>query len=682
MTKFRQKATSVITVVAFLFLALNCGFCDEETTDSLQRRSRILIQRGTRALERGNFDQAVVSFQQAYDTYPRNIESLVRLAEAYFQIGLYEMAREVFNEVQLDRLPERGQARINIFLGRIAIMQNNLTDAATFFSRAVRIDDDNASALIRLALVNNLLGMRLRSYELIERIDDMSALDRSELVMALFLNIQLSNFVEAYQISSAIAGSRSTSASLLNNAPMVFLTALPMCLSKFFAVILFLILISTLLFIVKRLSDEGKLVMDISFVAISTLLMCVLQFTCSTNVMVASMQENFSILDDIWILPRALVAMQFITLGFFVVFPFFSFFKIEMRPLRIQYYSTWFFCFWFVLFVLVFQSRLGFLYKAIYSCFSLLLMAISAFFMPFGRLMFFKAASLFNIESHINITKDNISKQGNISFTDAKILESQAKKDLKAEKYQEVIVNSRRLIAQFNLKDLPDLVITYLEALIMREDYSEAKGFLDKHKNNFLNTSIINSILLLESFLKCYKGDLYSALTTVQSFSDAVVKKFSSDQRALCLIIVGKYNVVQKDYVQAQIDFSKAFDFSSSGYIKAISFSELLDLDLKLNAYGKIIKREPDLKKISGGKYTDALVNTCRSVIALCQNKKEDARKLAVASTSECKISRSLAWQGHLLCLNKKYSEAEKLLLQMNPDSVWSAVLLEEITGS
>lgn len=682
----KRGFASVVLLLLLSITVLAPVLADEAVQASAQRRSQILMQRAQKAEERGDIEEAVVSYEEAYEAYPKNVLPLLMWGRALQRVGMHARAAELLNRIPLDILPENGQAEVYLLLAKIAIAQGTIETAASSLSQAVKVVPDNATGRLRLALVNQILGMPNRARELIADYEDFSGLEYKDLVGALMLDLQLGNFGRAFDTAADMAHMifrfGSSYSSFSNSSFMIFFSLLPVALGPFLSALYFGLLMLALVFVASRLSSPTAIWHDFGFVIVATAIFMILQHFGLKTLLMAAMIDEFSLHDSIWILPRLAISMHFLTLGLFFAFPAFSFLPDKQRPRRYEYYGVWFFCWWFTVFVLVFQSRLSPGNQIVFLSLSFVMGLITIFFMPLGRLLLFRITSALGIQGVVDVTRQDLESSSSLSFSDAKILESKCAALLLKDEFDEVILISRKVLNGADPKTFPHLWQSMIFALIAREDFLEAEKSLENYQKVFINTSMNDLGELLKAFVKSYKGDFASSLKIVQGFSDARIKGLTQDQRAMCLLILGRCNLECKDNVQAHIDLNKALNCAKMPLLRAMALVEIAELDYKMKAVDALEKLRNKAEALKGGCKSLALRKTTLSIIAFGLGDSKLAFELAAeACEVKCRVSRSCGWYGNLLVLSNKSSEAEQLLDKMTAESDDATKLMIKVTS-
>jgi len=682
-------------------IALLCLFCfalfpsvkASEDEAVLLRKSQLLVQKAQRSEQRGEIEDAVALFEEAYNTYPKNILPLMLWGKALVKVGMYDRASELLGQIPIEKLPPAGQSEVHLLMGKIAAARGSIEDAASAYSRSLKAFDKNEIARMRLAMVNQLLGMSSRADELLREYDSFAGYDLPELRLALMIDLQLANLGRALHTSAEMSrilshsGSEDSGSSVLadiiNSPPSIFILNLPLGLSGFMSGLYFAALFSGLLFLATRLTPSAPPWHSIVFVIFGVVIVLVAQMAMKRELFLALLQDDFSLNDPTWIIPRILISGHLVAIALFVVFPSFRLLPEDQRPKRHELYGIWFFCWFFMAFVLVFQSRISFGNRMLLMAGTFGLSVITSFFIPLGRFVIFKIANLLGYGDFASLSKHDLRQNSGISFTDAKILETKCWKLIEKDEYEETILTARKILGSYDRKTFPLLWKAYIFALIAREDLVEAQQQIGEFLEVFKRTSSFESGQLYEAFLKSRKGDFGGALKIIRALPEHRIKSFTPDENALSLLILARCGLACGENVQAHIDLTKSLNVAKLPLIKAEAFVEVAELDFNLKSKEALGKLKERLTTLSGGEKIVAYKNLILSIIAQSENKSADALKLAEQACS-CKVrnSRACAWYGHLLCLSGDFAKAEELLSRMAPDSHDASRLMTEVTSA
>ncbi|PKL49908.1 MAG: hypothetical protein CVV42_04420 [Candidatus Riflebacteria bacterium HGW-Riflebacteria-2] len=683
----KRIALLCLFLVAF---APTIGATEDEAV--LLKKSQLLVQKAQRYEQKGEIEDAVAFYEEAYNTYPKNILPLMLWGKTLVKVGMYDRASELLGQIPIEKLPPAGQSEVHLLMGRIAIARGSVEDAASAYSRSLKASEKNDVARVRLAMVNQLLGMSSRADELLRDYDNFAGLAMPELRLALMIDLELANFGRAMYTSAEMSRLLSRSggeegggvlSGILCTAPAIFITCLPLGLSYVLCALYFAVLFAGLLLLATRLTAPSAVWQNVLFVVLGVVSVVTAQVFMKHDFYVAILQDDFSLFDSLWIIPRMLVGGHFVAIALFAVFPAFLLLPAAQKPKRHELFGIWFFCWFFMAFVLVFQSRIAFGSRMTLMAVTFLLSAFTSFFMPLGRFVIFKITSLLGYGEFASVSHQDLRASGGISFTDAKILETKAWKLIDKDEYGEAIMAARKVLGSYDRQTFPMLWKAYIFALIAGEDYLEAQQQLAEFLEVFKKHNAFESGQLYEAFLKVRKGDFGGALKIIRGLPEHRVKSFSPDENALSLLILGRCALSCGENVQAHIELVKAFNSARMPLIKAEALTEVAELDFNLKSKDALAKLKDKLSSISGGALVASYKDVILSILAQSDNQPAEALKLAEkASSGKIRNSRAFAWYGHLLCLAGEFSRAEELLTKMAPDSQDASRLMSEVTSS
>ena len=658
----------------------------------LLKKSQLLLQKATRSEQRGEIEDAVALYEEAYNTYPKNILPLLHWGKILCKVGMYDRASELLGQIPIDKLPAAGQSEVHLLLGKIAIARGSVEDAASAYSRALKAFDKNEVARMRLAMVNRLLGMSSRADELLRDYDSFSGFDYRELRLALIIDLHLANFGRAFNTCGEMArissrAGKSEDASILTPIfrlqPAILLLALPLGLSGLMSGLYFVALFSGLLFLATRLTAPTPPWQGVLFVMLGVVTMLVNQNLTERALLISLLQDDFSLTDTLWIMPRLLIAGHLIAIALYAVFPSFRLLPEDQRPRRYELYGIWIFCWFFMAFVLVFQSRIAFGSRMLLMVATFGLSVITSFFIPLGRFVLFKISNLLGYGEFATLSRQDLRKNGGISFTDAKILETKSWRLIEKDEFEETILTARKVLGGLDRKTFPTLWKAYLFALLAREDFVEAQQQINEFLEVFKKTSSLESGQLYEALLKSRKGDFGGALKIIRALPEHRAKTFSADETALSLLILARCALACGENVQAHIDLTKSFNAAKLSLLKAEALVDIAELDFNLKSKDALGKLKEKINGLSGGEKVNSYKYMALSIIAQSEASGAEALKLAEqACCSKVRNSRACAWYGHLLCLSGEFAKAEELLGRMAPDSHDASRLMTEVTSS
>ena len=677
----------MVFFLGFLF----CGsiFAAESDKEFARKKAEILVEKGLKSQQRGKVEEALEAFDDAYETYPANKLPLLLTGEVLCHFGLFSRASQAVASITVNSLSQAEKGRYYHLTARIAIANSSMEEAAVAYADVLKFRSDDQPAKIRLAFINEFFGSRQRVNELLSGFQPRENLGYRDRAILFCLRLQQGDFLQGMSEMEDLAPRLESVEFQDDETPVLldywkkpllfFLANLPIGFGNLIGVLYLIFLLGLLAILATQLIPSGDLRTDILFVIFAVISMHVAWRYGIRDLQTAILSINFDFYSPTWIIPRLLTSMHFVTFGLFFIFPIFRALPERMRPLRHELYAIWFFCYWFMVFVLVFQSRLPLTLQLTYMGISFAIGCVFSGFMPMGRYVIFLVAGGLGFGGVFQLDKGGI--DGGSSFTDAKIKEAKAIHLLENEEFDEVIGISKKVLANFEKKAFSGLWVALIKALTENEDFDEATALSGEYLKAFGNSSAGDPGLLATAFLKSMKGDVSGALAIIQGISEARAKSFSSEQIAGSLYILGRCNLSYNESVQAHIDFSKALESAVLPLTKAQILFELCLMDLKMNRVEWARKWASQATSLGGGRKTRALVKTIESMGLFGQ---QQIAKALEVSQEACKIlprnGRSSFWQGHILCSQNKYTDAEILLNTMTAGSGYSEMLMHEIT--
>lgn len=661
---------------------------DPRTYD--KTKSQLKIEIGLKARQARRIEDAVAAFEDAFEAYPSNVYPLLLWGETLCDVGLYSQANQVLGRIPLKSLPPTGQAHVHLLLGKIAIASGALELAGVCFGDALKAHPDNEPARIRLAMVNECLGLSMRAEELLDKVQLPPGLSYRDRVTVFLLDLGHANFLRAWEVSGELAAFQPPVTSDDEDSGWMdwvfswqlpfFVIALPLGLGGLSGAVYLLLLLVGLWFLAGRLTPAGGLGLGLLFIGLAVGHVGTAWWLGVDGLRLALLSDAFSLFDPVWLLPRMVAASHLITLSLYLVFPLFFLLPEALRPQKRELFALWFFCWWFMMFVLAFQSRLGGEVRWPLMAVSLGLTGLFCLGMPLGRYLFFLVGSHLGLKG-AQLISPPVAAKGAIGFTDAKILESNAQKHFDLDEFDQAVSLSRKLLTGTDRKGFPGCWLLLIRSLIEREDLVEAERSLKDFTAAFQKSSVLASGQLLAAWYKSLTGDHAGALSLIQSIPEERVKGFSVNEAALSLLVLGRCNMAFNQPVQAHIDLSKALSFVRHPLTGAQILCELAELDTTMNRLDWSLKWLEQVSSLKGGKKTQSLGKVIESMVVQVQGQTEQALVLARIACQACgKNGRAWAWQGHLLCLQGKQSEAEHLLEKMAPGSADAEKLMTEIT--
>lgn len=678
--------------MGFFLLLASLAFAQtgpSEEEKFARQKAELLISKGIKAQLKGEVEDAMEAFDDAFQVYPANKKPLFLKGEVFCKFGQYRRAAELLDNLPLDTFSADERAEYHLLYGTISVANRSLELAAAAYGNALRSQPNNLSAKIRLALVNEFFGNHNRAAQLL---DDLKSLENAtfrERCIALSTRLFAGDLGQAYADSDILTKilRRGTFHSenppfllwVWSNTVFFFFALLPWSFGNMVGIFYLLILMIGLAFFSSHLTAASKVSLDISFVILGMAHFILAWRFGSQELTLALLSETFNGYSEAWILPKLLIGMHFCTIAFFVIFPLFRMLPEGFRPKRHELYATWFFCFWFMLFVILFQSRMPLTQQAHYLLFTFFATFSTTLFMPMGKYIFFLIGKNFGLGRFVTLSEDG--DDGGLSFTDGKVQEAKAGHHLEREEFDTVLAIGRKIFSAFPPKTFPQLWIHIAKALIEKEEIFEAERKIREYLDAFADTSHHDSGLLISAFFKTVKGDHTGAFSIINNIPEAKVKNLSPEEIGWSLYILSRCNISFKENVQAHVDFSKALSSATTPLTKARILVELAEMDAQLNRLEWTQKWLSEGKSLGGGPKTKGLVKTIESIVLFCQGKIEEALK---TSEEACKIysqnSRAWYWRGHLLCLQNRQAEAEALLKNIPTGMDDADRLMGEIT--
>ncbi len=679
-------------LILFIFsMIITCAFAQESDTeehDTDAIKAQLFIQKGDKAIAKGNFDEAVEAYEDAYQTNKSNVQPLLKLAVILSKVGMYDLAGKRLREIPLEKLNNNGQSEVLTLMGKIALAKNNLGEAGDSFRKAVKILPENSSARIRLAMVNLMLGMTNRAEELIAYERDFGNYATEELGMCLAIDFFSADFGRAYDTCKLLGQHyinvhpRSNFLEIMQKQPwFLFISYLPLFLSRSILLFYLAFLFTALGMSANALTKKTTTWHVVTFVFVGVALMVVAHNCCINDVYNALLTNYCYIFDGIWILPKIIIAMHLVALSLFFIFPLFKLLKVNMRPATYELLGIWMFCFFFGIFVLSFQSHLEGASRFVYMLIGLFCSMLSALIMPLGRLVVYNLSELTGLKVLGNVSESQV-VEGGLSFTDAKIMQAKMWDAIDRGMLEEAIASGRKYGNVENLRSFPDFWSALIVAQICNEDYDSATRNLASFSQMFNGTEYFEVGQIYEAFLKTEKGDFPVAYKLVNSISPERAQRLNQDESATSLLVLARCSLSMRDNVLAHINFNKAYATAKSQYLKLIALADMAELDCQMKAKQAMLKWSRQLQKIQGEGRCKTYMNLINSMAAYCEGRTTDAYTLA----KEClkdkfKCGKAVGWYGHILCQMDKTSEAEELLDRMTPGSYWAEKLMTEVTS-
>ncbi|HEY9070242.1 MAG TPA: tetratricopeptide repeat protein [Candidatus Ozemobacteraceae bacterium] len=655
----------------------------------LRRKAQLFVEKAQKAEQRGEFAEAAEAYEDAYEAFPGNVGPLLAWGDLLCRVGQYRQSQTILKRIPLRKLPPAGQARIHLMFAKIAAATGNVGEAAAEFGSALRAQPSNVPARLRLALVNEHLGGKQRAAELLEGVAAADTLRYRDNLILFVLQLTHVDLMGALVTSMILCEQLAAAPASVENpagwemgiqsfSPVYFVTSFPLGFSGFFGIIYAFLLLAGLAFMATRLAPAASFWGTCAFVGLGVAHVITAWKVAVPEFRLALLVDEFSIFDSQWILPRLLISMHLVTLLLFGIFPLFRLLPEKMRPRRNELYAIWFFCWWFSLFVLVFQSRLDLTVRLPGMLVSLGIAGVFSLWLPLGKYWmyrFAKVTGMSRLMPALGASSDPT------SFTGAKLQEAQALSRLENEEFLAVLESGRKLFSLHDPSAFPEMWLAMIRSRIELEDLFEATQLLSEFQTRFGTSRHAPYGLLIEALLKSVAGDFAGAIKAVNEIPDDRARKFSGDDAAMSLLVTGRCMVAFNQGVQAHIDWTRGLDNARLPLVRAHLLAELAFQDFLMSRREWTDRWAEKAAALSGGPKTRALAKTVESIALATAGRMDDALKAAAeASGLFDRNGFSRSWQGSLLCRMGRYGEAETLLQQMAAGTASAESLMREIT--
>lgn len=678
-----------ILLIVFFIFSVSYTFASESQKSLFEdTKYQLLIQKAEKAEKNGFYDEAAEAYEEAFE-YSNNAQPLLNLANLYCNIGLYDSAEKVVEQIPYKKLKKVAKSEVNYLKGKIYIAKGNLGGAYVKFNDVLKKVPNKFQAKIRLAMINLIKGMvsdsekQLRDFA----IDGKKEGSVEDYRISFAVDMYNANFVRAYKACETISKINSTRKgknffdSIINLPLFIFISFLPLFLSKYLSVFYYFVLFMALGICATTLCKKAKLWQIFSFVVAGIALLGISRACCISDVYYSLLNGYAYIYDEIWILPRIIIASHLMALAMFIIFPLFKILREDIRPVAYELLGIWLFCFFFGIFVLAFQSNLSTVPRFTYMIIGLVLSFFSTLIMPFGKILIFKLSSILGLSLFDKINKNNISKT-DLSYSDLKILETKTWRFITKGEIDTAIGIGKKALTPENQVNFPSFWQAMILAQICNEDYGEANENISNYYQIFQGTDNYEVAQVYEALLKTEKGDFPTAYKIINAISADRARTMTGDESAISLLVIARCCCNLKDNVQAHQNYEKALNCVTSDILKFIILTDLIELDYRLKSREDFEKWHKFSKSIKCFGKSISYKNTIDSIAAMYEGNKDEAFRLAsLCLKDKIKTSKSVAWLGHLFCLQGKPNEAEKLLSRMTAESYMAEKLMVEITS-
>lgn len=659
-----------------------------DAEDLRRERARLLVAKAQKAEHAGEYAEAVEAYEDAYEAFPGNVMPLLGWGDLLCRLGQFDHARAVLKRIPFEQLPPAGQGRVNLLFARIAVAQGDLERAAILYSEILKTQPANASARVRLAHLSRLFGLENRKLELLRDKRGRELLSYRDRVILFLLELDSLKLIDAADsailLSDALTslqksdgGSVGWSASLQTLPLVNYLSALPIGLAPDIGILYSLILIGILIVMTVRLIPMTSLWGSLVFALLAVIHVAGAGWFGLPEARTALLVDTFSIYDSVWIIPRLLIAMHAVTIAFIIGLPLFFFIPERKRPRRSEMYAIWFFCWWFMAFVLSYQSRLDIMVRLPGMLVSLGCTVLAAFWMPLGRFMMFQAAKVTGLSRMMPA----VNVGGAESFSDAKLHEAQAVIRLEEEAFETVVITGKKLFVLHDPVSFPEMHLSMIRAYLEQEDIYECRKLLFEFQSRFAGSRHAAYAILLEALLKSVTDDFAGALKAINEIPESCAAAFGGDDTALSLLVTGRCHAALGNSHQARQDWIRALEYAKLPLVRASIRAELALLNVAETRRESQETSNMAGKAAGGGAKTAAYENMIRSIGFFAEERLEEALAAATeACRSFSRCGPAFAWYGHLLCVKGRFSEAQALLEKMTPGTTAANRLMGEIT--
>lgn len=655
----------------------------------LREKARLLVEKAQKAERAGEYAEAVEAYEDAYEVFPGNVTPLLGWGDLLCRLGQFNHSRAVLKRVPIGQLSPAGQARVHLLFARIAVAEGDLEQAAILYSEVLKNQPGDGGARIRLALVSRLFGLEHRKLELLRDERGRDSLSYRERVILFLLDLDSLRLADAAD-SAALLSSRLGSCLKtgegsyswnvwLQTYPLInFVSALPLGLANDVGILYTVFLLAVFIVIASRLAPVAPIRGSVAFALLAVFHVIVAGWAGLTEARIALLGDAFSIYDSVWILPRLLIAMHIVTIALFIVLPLFFLLPERKRPTRNELYAVWFFCWWFMVFVLVFQSRLEITIWLPGIMVSLACAGLAALWMPLGKFLMFQIAKVAGVSRMMPA----IRLGGDESFSDAKLQEAQAVIMLEAEEFESVILTGKKLFGHHDPSAFPEMHLSMIRAYLELEDIYECRKLLFEFQSRFTDSRYAAYGVLMEALLKSVTGDFAGALKTINSIPESRAASFEGDETALSLLLTGRCHAFLGNAHQARQDWTRALQYARLPLARASVLAEMALLEAADGRLESLEKVCAAADALGGGSKTRAYAMMIRSIGFFAADRREDAF-LAAADACDAfqRCGAAFAWYGHMLCVKGRFAEAQTLLERMTPGTAAGNRLMEEITN-
>ncbi len=683
-----RKQFIYLSLLALFVFVTTASFADLAAINI--KKAQLYIDNGLKAEQIGNDDEALTLYEQAAELTPNNPVPSIYIAKLFTKVGMYTQAQRRLNEIPKKNLSKSQRAELQYLGTIIHISKGSLQKAATSALEATKLNPNNTELSIIYASLNYLLGFSNNSIEILNKHTKFSSRVSSRALLTSFwLDMQLGEISRAFNTAKLLAKevkknrklNNSITSRFIQSPALYFLAFLPLTINPILGFVYFFILFSTLGIVVNSLSTNRRIKTIFLFSGFCSILFITTQQFIFKSTLVEVLKPGFSIHNNIWIAPKLLVALHFMSIAMFALLPLFKLLPQNQRPNNRELYGVWFFNLFFMIFICSFQGRIEMFPRFCLMTFGAFFSILASVTIPMGRYVIFKLTNMLGLRSISGALNTELDASAPVSFTEAKIFQANSHNLIIKEEFLEVIIQGKKLLHQHSYTALPVLWQYLILVMILTEDYESANSNINDYLKAFDNTSHYEKGLLYQAYLKSNLGDFADALKIIKSLPNSKIKGFTKDETAICLLVLGRCGCHYKELVQAHVDLNKAISFSKIPFLKGEALFEIACLDYKMNAKVAMKNWSDQAKKLKGGNYVQAYKKTIISMTeAFNQNLDKAIKTSEEAIALVEKNSDILGWYGHLLLKANRTSDAEAVLSKMTSNSFASSKLIAELT--
>ena len=98
-TKVKKLMKKFLFILVLIFSASIAFAQSSKTSFEVDNKYQLLLQKGQRAEKNGEYDEAIVSYEEAYE-HSNNVQPLLTVASLYIIRNMPDMAEKTINRIQ------------------------------------------------------------------------------------------------------------------------------------------------------------------------------------------------------------------------------------------------------------------------------------------------------------------------------------------------------------------------------------------------------------------------------------------------------------------------------------------------------------------------------------------------------------------------------------------------------